>query len=270
MDYQVLTKEDAAYSARLKDRMGAKAPTRLYSRGSLSGWSRFTMAVISSDSISGVALMATNQLLFTIREYAMHYIGGWHSVMENEIFRLGLFNPHVAVTIVTAKGLGKEDYATFLKSRFPPPLDHFPEKKEYFRRSASGELPMVSLTPPQEGRTLEKYVMARNFMCCMLADVVFVPYAEVGSKTFAMVERVLPTRVPVFTTDHESNGGLHLLGVPACTRKNVGSYLERLGAGLPPPHTRRPEPETPTASAPRIAESAQGWLIQNRSRRRKS
>ena len=96
------------------------------------------MAVISADSISGLALMAANQLLFTIREYDLNFIGGWHSVMETEIFRLGLFRKNFTVTLFTAKGLECETFDSFLETRFYPPLHEFPEREEYFRRQRKG------------------------------------------------------------------------------------------------------------------------------------
>src|SRR3990167_5552215 len=103
MEYQTLTAADSAYPKKLLERV-EKAPT-LYYNGPLHLLDRWTLAVMSSDSISGLALMAANQLLFTLREYHLNYIGGWHSVMETEIFRLGLFRKNVTVAIFSAKGL---------------------------------------------------------------------------------------------------------------------------------------------------------------------
>lgn len=230
MDYQVLKKDSPGYPKRLLERLGSEALTELYYHGPLSHLKHFTMAVISSDSISGLAMMAANQVLFTIREYAMNYIGGWHSVMETEIFRLGLFRKNVYVTLFSAKGLGKETFESFLNDRFCPPLHEFPEREEYDRRAREGELLILSITDPQEGRTHKKNVIARNWTACALADVVFIPFAQQGTKTLAMAEQVVHVGIPVFTTDHESNKGLHTLGVIGLDRKTVGDYLERLGA----------------------------------------
>ncbi len=267
MDYQVLTPADLGYPTRLKARMGEKSPRRLYHRGGLTPLSRFTMAVISADSISGVAMMAANQLLFTIRDYALNYIGGWHSVMETEIFRLGLYRSHTSVTLFSAKGLGKENYESFLFSRFNPPLDRFPERKEYFRRAESGEMPMLSLSAPDQGRTIDRNVVERNFISCMLANVVFVPYASDGTKTHAMAGRVLSAKVPVFTTDHESNGDLHLLGIPALTRQTVGAFLEKLGAKRAAPDSSGLPDTRSLIDKEFIAEPEQQWLIRDISKK---
>ena len=73
-------------------------------------------------------------------------------------------------------------------------------------------------------------IINRNWMACNLSDVVFVPFAEKGTKTLTMAKRVLSAQIPIFTTDHESNKDLHHLGIPGFSRKSVGDYLESLGA----------------------------------------
>ena len=188
------------------------------------------MAVISADSISGLALMAANQLLFTIREYDINIIGGWHSVMETEIFRLGLFRKNFTVSLFTAKGLERESFESFLETRFYPPLHEFPEREEYFRRAREGRLLMLSISSPGEARMKRSNIIFRNWVACALSDVVFVPFAEKRTKTFALARRVLSAKIPIFTTDHESNDDLHKLGILGFSRKSVGTYLEKLGA----------------------------------------
>jgi len=230
MEYQTLILSNRKYPKRLLERLGENAPAKIFYWGPLDFLKRFTMAVISADSITGVALMATNQLLFTIREYDLNLIGGWHSVMETEIFRLGLFRKNFTVTLFTAKGLGCETFDSFLMTRFYPPLHEFPERKEYFRRAEERELLILSVSPPEETKMKRSNIIHRNWIACALADVVFVPFAEKGTKTFALAKRVLSSKVPIFTTDHESNHDLHALGISGFSRKSVGAFLEELGA----------------------------------------
>ena len=92
-------------------------------------------------------------------------------------------------------------------------------------------------------------IINRNWMACNLSDVVFVPFAEKGTKTLAMAKRVLSAQIPIFTTDHESNKDLHHLGIPGFSRKSVSDYLENLGAHRAMPleerHNQIVLPETP-------------------------
>ncbi len=129
MEHKILTLSDEGYPKRLLDRLGNSCPGQIFYTGRIDFLNRFTMAVISADSISGLAMMAANQLLFTIREYDLNLIGGWHSVMETEIFRLGLFRNNLTVTLFTAKGLERETFESFLVTRFHPPLHEFPERE---------------------------------------------------------------------------------------------------------------------------------------------
>ena len=230
MEYQILIPSDQNYPKRLLEHLGKNSPEQIFYRGPLNFLKRFTMAVISADSISGLALMAANQLLFTIREYDLNLIGGWHSVMETEIFRLGLFRKNFTVTLFTAKGLARETFDSFLETRFYPPLHEFPEREEYFRRAKEGNLLMLSISPPKEARMKRLNIINRNWLACVLSDVVFVPFAEKGTKTLSLAKRVLAAQIPVFTTDHEANKPLHQLGIPGLSRKSVGDYLENLGA----------------------------------------
>jgi len=230
MEYQILTPSEQNYPKHLIDRLGKTAPEQIYYWGPLEFLNRFTMGVISADSIPGLALWETNQLLFTIREYDLNFIGGWHSVMESEIFRLGLFRKYLTVTLFTSKGLKHETYDSFLLTRFCPPLHEFPEREEYFRRAKEGRLLMLSVSPPDEARMKRTNIINRNWIACNLSDVVFVPFAEKGTKTFTMAKRVLSAKIPIFTTGHESNKDLHQLGIPAFSRKSIGDYLEGLGA----------------------------------------
>jgi len=264
MEYKTISLTDQEYPKRLLERLGEDSPERIFYFGPLDFLQRFTMAVISADSISGLALMATNQLLFIIREYDLNLIGGWHSVMETEIFRLGLFRKNLTVTLFTARGLEQETFDSFLLTRFYPPLHEFPERNEYFRRAKEERLLMLSVSPPDEKRMKRPNIINRNRLACMLSNVVFVPFAEKGTKTLALAKRINSAQIPIFTTDHESNDDLHKLGIPGLTRKSIGAYLERLGARRAPPI--KPEiirinlPEPSSSSETKPASFVQGKL----------
>lgn len=232
MEYKVITPNDSEYPQKLIKRLGDEFPDKIYYYGPLEFLDRFTMAVISADSITGQALNETNQVLFTVREYEMNYVGGWHSVMETEIFRLGLFRKNTTVTLFSAKGLQVETFESFLKDRFYPPLHEFPERDEYFRRVKSGELLTLSISNPDETRQLRKNIIERNWLSCILADVIFIPYGPKGSKTYTMAKRISATDIPAFTLDGDECKELHTLGIPGFNRKTVKAFLEDNGAKL--------------------------------------
>ena len=250
MEYQILERDAPKYPEKLKERLEQDAPERIFYHGPLELLDQFTMGVISADSISGLGLMSANQLLFTIREYDLNYIGSWFSVMETEIFRLGLWRANQNVTLFSSKGLAKESFEIYLKTRFYPPLHEFPEREEYFRRAEDYELLILSIVDPDVGKMTRKNIVQRNFIACMLSDVVFIPYATKGTKTYSMAKRLSATDVPLFTTDCEENRDLHALDIRGLTRENVGPFLEELGAKRSDPDRKRPKTKKTPPSSP--------------------
>jgi len=236
MEHHTLEPRDGAYPSKVKDRMGQDAPA-IYYDGPLQLLDRFGMGVICSDLCPGHCMVEAHQLLFTIREYAMNYIGGWHAVMETEIFRLAMDRPTDpdntrSLTMLTARGLERENWDDFLNDRFgyEGPFRGFPQKDEYYRRAHDGEILVLSVTEPTLKRMERKNIMLRNLLTCALSDVVFVPGAEKGSKTYTTCKRALALNVPLFTVNVEQNKDLLDLGIPTYTRKTVGKFLEQMGA----------------------------------------
>ena len=206
-------------------------------RGPLTLLDRFAIAVVASDLIPAQAMLATNQLLLTVQEYSLTYIGGWHSVMETEIFRIALDRRNDShqirpLLLFSARGLNHESWEGFLAERFGDkgPFTGFPEKAEYLRRAQCGELLILSLAKPSLRKMTRANIMARNLAACALADVVFIPFAEKGTKTYALSKRVLKKRIPIFATECPENGDLVELGIPTFNRKSVGEFLQKLGA----------------------------------------
>ncbi len=242
MECKIATPNDSKYPRKLIERLGDKCPDKIYYSGPLELLDHFTIAVICSDKSGGIALLETNQVLFTVREYEMNYIGGWHSVIETEIFRLSLFRKNTTTTLFSAKGLNQETIDSFLLDRFYPPLHEFPERDEYFRRAKSGELLMLSASNPDETKQSRKNIMERNWLSCVLADIVFVPFGPKGSKTYTMAKRIAEAKIPVFTTDSDECKELHKLGIPGFNRKTVKIFLEENGAKLAIPQNEIRKP----------------------------
>lgn len=250
MEYQVLKPGERGYPSRLVERLGTEAPPLWY-QGPLKLLDRFTIAVAASDLIPAQAMLATNQLMFTIRDYGLNYIGGWHSVMETEIFRIALDRKSDrhgtrSVTMFSARGLDHESWDNFLGDRFGAkgPFTGFPEKEEYLRKAREGELLVLSLTEPSLRKMTRANVMARNAAACALANIVFIPFAEKKTKTYVLCKRILDKRIPIFATECAENGDLVELGVPTFNRKSVGTFLEQHGASVSvePPFARSSEP----------------------------
>ena len=256
MEYRVVLPLDPNYPRKARERLGSTAPT-LYYHGNLGLLKRFTMSVLCSDQSHGNELLETNQMLFAIREYDLNYLGSWHSVIETEIFRVGLFKGYSTkirpskplklgqktVTLFSAKGLARESYESYLLDRFYPPLHEFPERDEYFRQAEAGELLMLSVCDPDDGRQSRKNIMDRNWMACVLGDVVFIPYGPKGTKTYTTAKKLVEAHIPAFTIDHPTSVDLHNLGIPGFNRKTVGAFFGERGAKMAAKENRKANSE---------------------------
>jgi len=233
MEYKVITPKDKKYPRKLFERLAEESPKKIYYHGPLELLHHWTMAFLCSDEAGGSVLMEMNQILFILREYEINYIGSWHSVMETEIFRLALYFNYNTLTLFTAKGLDVETFDKYLLDRFYPPLHQFPERDEYLRRANNGELLILSACEPNEARQKRKNIMQRNWLSCVLADLIFIPYGPKGSKTYITAEKMVEAKIPIFTIDHKVSANLHKLGIPGFNRKTVSKFLEQMGAKKP-------------------------------------
>lgn len=107
-----------------------------------------------------------------------------------------------------------------------------PQRDEYFRQAEAGELLILSVCDPEDGRQSRKNIMDRNWMACVLGDVVFIPYGPKGTKTFTTAKKLVEAHIPAFTIDHPTSVDLHNLGIPGYNRKTIGAFLEQHGATL--------------------------------------
>lgn len=232
MEHKIITPGDSKYPKKLIERLGDKCPDKLYYNGPLKLLARYNIAVVCSDKSGGVALSRTSQTMFTVREYEMNYIGGWYSVIETDIFMFVSLKKNNTTTLFSSKGLEAETFDSFLLDRFYPPFHKFPGRDEYFRRAKDGELLMLSISEPTERKKVRKNIMERNWISCVLADIVFIPYGPKGSKTYTTAKKVLQANIPVFTIDNDECKDLHKLGIPGFNRKTVKGFLEEKGAKL--------------------------------------
>jgi len=277
MEYRIIPPSSPEYPKKATDRLGNKAPT-IYGHGNLGLLDRFTLSVLCSDQSHGTELRETNEILFVIREFNLNYLGSWHSVIETEIFRVSLFKGYSlktkssrslrlgdkTLTLFSAKGLARESYESYLLDRFYPPLHQFPEREEYFRQAAAGELLMLSVSDPNCARQSRKNIMMRNWMICVLGDVLFIPYGPKGTKTYSVAKKAMEAGIPAFTIDNASSADLHVLGIPGFNRETIGVYLEEKGAsratenGNSDPHQEYTL--SPESYKPMVKESSQKSL----------
>lgn len=239
MEHHGIAPAEPGYPPLLRERLGADAPP-LAARGAFRLLERFCLAAACTDEIPGSALIAANDLLFQVRETPCNYVGGWHSVMETEIFRLALDRRSAgwegrSLTVIRALSFRHQTPVDFLTTRFGHggPFSNFPEKPEFLRRDATGEMLWLSAAPDHLTEMTEDVIARRNQLACAMSHVVFLPYAGPTSRTIALAAWILEHRIPAFTSMDEECAPLRELGVRGLTRKAVRPFLEEHGAFRP-------------------------------------
>ena len=77
--------------------------------------------------------------------------------------------------------------------------------------------------------------MERNWLTCILSDIVFIPYGPKGSKTYTTAKKVVQANIPAFTIELDECKDLHKLGIPAYNRKTIKDFLQKHGAKIATP-----------------------------------
>jgi hypothetical protein len=244
MDYIVLKPADSDYPQKLRDRLGKEAPV-LYARGRLDYLSRWTMAFLTADVEPGNVTRGVWDMFFPVLEMEMNAIGPWQSVNEGVFFRSALEKPWISLTLFTARGIESETFESFLDYRHRPPQHSFIQRPEYERRSAEGELLLLSISPPQHTAQTKDIIMIRNWIVCNLADAIFIGGAEKKSlqwsarlrkltprrqKTFALSKRLIAAGIPVFTVDHPDNMDLIDIGIQGYKPKDIQNAMVGWGS----------------------------------------
>ncbi|MFH1231173.1 MAG: hypothetical protein V1709_06710 [Planctomycetota bacterium] len=252
MEYKIVTPADANYPKKLKERLGENCPPKLYYHGPLEFLDLFTIATIASDIQIGSGIKAFWDPEIAIMDFESNNISGWYSVLETEMFHGALLRGfahekkryHNFMTLFSAKGLAKETFEDFLLYRFYPPFDKIPVRTEYFRRIKNNDILMLSIVEPEQGNQLRKNIMERNWIACVLADIVYIPWAPKKSKTLALAKRLVEAKIPVFTVDKDLllkwglydnpdyYEGLYKLGIKGYDEKATRQLLTEMGAKL--------------------------------------
>lgn len=156
--------------------------------------SRRLLALYCSIRCPGDAIVRTYDLVRALRDAGVPTIGGFHSPMEHECLDF-LLQGKQPVVIVPARGI----QAMRIPSVWRQPL-------------SQGRLLVLSPFSANQRRPTAAMAERRNKLIGLLADAIFVAYAEAGGKTSRLCAELLAWKKPLFTHDLESNRALMALG----------------------------------------------------------
>ncbi len=189
-----IEQEDSGYPRILRDRLGGDAPSCLHVMGEAAILRHHLLGLICSIQCPGSVVIETLDAVRTLRDAGVAVVGGFHSPMEKECLDI-LLRGSPPVVLCPARGL-----AGLRIGKIP--------------RLAVKEGRLLILSPFAESirRTTAPRAVRRNNLVAALADVVLVPHAAPGGKTWTTVRAALERRQPVFTFHVEANKTMREIG----------------------------------------------------------
>jgi predicted Rossmann fold nucleotide-binding protein DprA/Smf involved in DNA uptake len=187
---RTIMRTDKEYPAVLQNRLGDDAPAVLYALGDVTVLRRRFLGLICSIQCPGSIVIKTLDAVRQLRDAGAVMIGGFHSPMEKECLDILL--------------RGKQP-VILCPARTPAGLRLTPQARQALKE---GRLLIVSPFVDSVRRTTSAQAVQRNNLVAALADMVWVPHASPGGKTWTTIHRVLERHQPVFTFALADNAAL--------------------------------------------------------------
>jgi predicted Rossmann fold nucleotide-binding protein DprA/Smf involved in DNA uptake len=173
--------------------LGESTPSSISVLSDLTILRRCTLAWFCSVKCPGDLILKTYDLARALRESQIPIIGGFHSPMEKECFKL-LLRGNQPVIICPARSMW---------SRIPG---------EWKLPKNQGRLLIVSPFEEKHRHPTAELAQERNEFVAALADNIFVAYAFPGSKTERFCKKVIFWDKTLFTLESQDNTTLIALG----------------------------------------------------------
>lgn len=183
-----------AYPQALHEGLGSDAPTKFWAAGPAHLLDQPKTGFFCSSQCPGSIILKTFDVITRMRDEGQIFIGGFHSVMEWECLGILLRGRQPVIWVPARSIVGMQ-----LKPELVSAFD-------------SGRLLILSPFPPKEKRITAALAEARNRFVGALADQVFVPHANSGSKTATLCHTLVANRKILYTVTDLANENLMALG----------------------------------------------------------
>lgn len=198
MEITSILKNDRDYPALVKNRLDSAAPEALYARGDLSILQNRMVGLICSVQCPGSIILKTFDLIRKLRDEGIVMVGGFHSPMEKDCLDLLLRGPQPLVICMPKR---------LRRVHLSPALRH---------ALSEGRLLLISRFGDEIRSATAQRARERNDLVAALSQVVLVPYASPGGKTWDIVRSALDRGQRVVSFDDPVNERLFACGVGNC------------------------------------------------------
>ncbi len=185
-----------------------RKPPKLWSLGKAAILNRRLLGVISARQIDSDLALKSSQLLkqlTSLEEVA--FIGGWHSPLEEDVFRI-LLTQGASIVFCASKSL----------NRFIPPI-------ELGSRISQGDALLLTHCSPKAKRISRDASIRRNELVVGLATALLVLSAPEGSASLKLAKSVLLQGKPVLSPEHRMNKELLARSALPATLENIQRAL---------------------------------------------
>ena len=181
MTTNLIARGNDHYPKNILNRLGSDSPSCLYALGNLSILDNRLIGLVCSVQCPGSIVIKTFDAVRELRDQEIVMAGGFHSPMEKECLDILLNGKH-PVVLCPARSL--KNLRIGQKSR---------------QALKEGRLLIISPFAETIRRTTSQQAIQRNDLVAALSDVLLVPYASPGGKTWTTVNKALSWGQPIFT-----------------------------------------------------------------------
>ena len=208
MNIERLHIRDTAYPVALRERLGERAPERVFLLGDPELLRQDSPGLFCSITCPGNVILKTYDLARALRDARFPVIGGFHTPMEKECLAVLLHGPQ-PIIVCPARGLEGVRPAAEVKAGIQ-----------------AGRVLLVSMFAPKQRRATVDLADQRNRFVAALASRSFVSHAAPGGKTEALCREMIAMGRTLFTVDAPENANLLALGAKPLVVEDLRVFKE--------------------------------------------
>jgi predicted Rossmann fold nucleotide-binding protein DprA/Smf involved in DNA uptake len=192
-----VTLDNLLYPSALNRYLGDGAAKTIAALGNLDALHSYKLALFCSVKCPGDLILKTYDLARDLRQAGVTVISGFHSPMERECLDI-LLRGTQPVVVCPARS-----------------LEGMRVRPEYRQPLEEGRLLFLSPFEARQRRATVEMAQYRNRFVAVLADQIFVAYAEPNGKTEQFCREVMAWGKPLYTLESKANAHLTAMGAKA-------------------------------------------------------
>ena len=207
-DIKIIRPKSTLYPSSLRTRNARELFPHLWALGNLEILKKPLIGFFCSVKCPGELILRSYDISRALRDTEISIIGGFHSPIEKDCLEL-LLKGTQPIIICPARSIEN----MLIKKIFRQPLDE-------------GRILFLSPFEKKIKRQTGKTSQLRNQFVGMLADAVFVAYAQANGKLAQISNEILSWNKPLYTFENEYNKTLIKMGAHPIDMANISEWVK--------------------------------------------